>query len=852
MNSFSILFRWGGVSVGILAQLAALALPPVLQAGKAGIRPEDEMRHYLLRETEAAVTKWKQAYEQRTDLDAIRDHYARLREKLVASLGGFPERTPLNPRITGVLKRDGYRVEKVIFESQPRFYVTGDLFLPDPRRHPPPWPGVLVPCGHYIEGKAHGSYQAMGALLALNGMAGFVVDPIEEGERMQSLDANGDFRDWGSASHTDDGIQSMLLGQDLARYFIWDNMRAIDYLQSRHDIDPTRIGCTGNSGGGVQTEYLLALDDRIGAAAPSCSVKNNLTEVRENLSDGEHYFFNELNMGLDDPDYLLMRAPTPVKVLAATHDHFDICSVWETFRYVQRGFTRLGFSERAEILENDAGHNYNRTQREATARWMSRWLLHRDVVIKEPKLKLFSPEELDCTPEGQVMLLPGARSIHDLFRQEADRVARKRRESWARLDAAQRRAVVRRVVGCRSLADLPPSTWKATWTHPGDGYRVEGFRVTTADGALIIPALWYEPDHPTDEPGCVFLFERGFGVEAGPDGPMATLARSGRRALAIDVRGTGETEQRHQKLKVPEALTARDYLDLYTAYMLGKSYVGMQTEDVLTAVREMIRRTGRPVTDMVAVGRVGVPALHAAFIDPAAFRHVTIDGTLASWDEVVRANRFARQFMNAVHGVLLSYDLPDLAAGLGGKLTILHPASARGPLPGPIGAMSPERLRSIRPGLIGLRFDGAGFKEPEGIEFWDGKDTRFVGLRGSERWKGFLTLNLGGEVEFEVGSKSKLSVEAADRVSLKLDGRTVAIGTGTSHHSEGTATIMAHRRMLMEVDFDKPRQKTKRSDQTTTVFVHWRTPGGVWKVLPSSGLTHTLQQEIDAQTELKR
>ena len=140
----------------------------------------------------------------------------------------------------------------MVFESQPRFYVTADLYLPDRSCFQPPYPGVLIPCGHFNEAKAHDEYQSMGALLALNGMAALVFDPIEQGERLQSVDAEGRAQFLGTDAHTLDDIQEIPLGQSVARYFIWDGMRAIDYLQSRPEIDRERIGCTGSSGGGTR------------------------------------------------------------------------------------------------------------------------------------------------------------------------------------------------------------------------------------------------------------------------------------------------------------------------------------------------------------------------------------------------------------------------------------------------------------------------------------------------------------------------------------------------------------------------------------------------------------------------
>jgi cephalosporin-C deacetylase-like acetyl esterase len=234
------------------------------------VAPGDMMSHYLRRLAQQKFEDWKVQYEQRKTPEQIAEYQKRLREKFIEAIGGLPERTALNPQVTGIVSRDGYRVEKIIFESQPKHHVSALLFLPDAGKHKPPYPGVLVPCGHSTNGKAHDAYQTMGALLALNGMAGLVFDPIDQGERSQMPSQLP--RLAGTRAHTMLGIGSILLGRNTARFEIWDGMRAIDYLQSRPEVDPKRIGCTGNSGGGTQTSYLMSLDERIIAAAPSCYI----------------------------------------------------------------------------------------------------------------------------------------------------------------------------------------------------------------------------------------------------------------------------------------------------------------------------------------------------------------------------------------------------------------------------------------------------------------------------------------------------------------------------------------------------------------------------------------------------
>ncbi|MDP6044957.1 MAG: xylan esterase, partial [Phycisphaerae bacterium] len=215
-------------------------LPKTLDAGPPG----DMMKRHLLKQIQAACGTWRKRYEQLKSPKQIVEYQKRQKAFFEKQLGAWPKRTPLNAQVVGKIQRPGFTVEKIIFESQPKHYVTAAMFLPDPKKHKPPYPGVLVPCGHSALGKGCDLYQRAGALLALNGMAALVFDPIDQGERGQLLDSKGRPPFWGTKAHTMVGVGSTLLGRNTAWFEIWDGMRAIDYLQSRREVDPKRIGCT--------------------------------------------------------------------------------------------------------------------------------------------------------------------------------------------------------------------------------------------------------------------------------------------------------------------------------------------------------------------------------------------------------------------------------------------------------------------------------------------------------------------------------------------------------------------------------------------------------------------------------
>ena len=325
-----------------------------------------------------------------TTLEAVQARKRYVRDHIIRALGGLPERTPLNARVVGTLQRDGYRIEKIIFESQPKFFVTANLYLPATGQAP--YPGILYPLGHEAGAKANPVWQQMLATLARRGFVALAWDPIGQGERLQFYD-----EDWGDSKlrastteHTVLGTQCLLIGDDVARYTIWDGMRALDYLLSRKEVDPGRIGCTGNSGGGTHTAYLSALEDRIHVAAPSCYI-NSWRWLLKTIGpqDAEQNFPHWLRNGLDFPDFLHAFAPKPYLVLSAIRDFFAIDGARDTFSEAKRVYSAIGAGEKLDMVEADDGHGYTKPRREAAYNWFSRWL--KGMRIANLKLRLYPP-----------------------------------------------------------------------------------------------------------------------------------------------------------------------------------------------------------------------------------------------------------------------------------------------------------------------------------------------------------------------------------------------------------------------------------------------------------------------------
>ncbi|HEY3319129.1 MAG TPA: hypothetical protein VGP72_01475 [Planctomycetota bacterium] len=683
MRRYAVLALLGMLQSMAIAQEKAAPPEPVSEElRQAGIeKPSAMMNRYLLRQVEDAQKRWRENYEKRKTPEEIVAYQTHLRAKFVEAIGGFPERTPLNAKVTGSLQRDGFRVEKIIFESQPRHFVTGALFLPDLPVHKPPYPGVIVPCGHSNNGKAYDSYQRVCALAALNGVAAFIFDPIDQGERAQLLDAAGKPRLLSVPAHNMVGVGSILLGRNTARFEIWDGMRALDYLASRPDIDPKRLGCTGNSGGGTQTSYLMALDERIAAAAPACYICGLFGRLLKTngAQDAEQNIFGQLSFGMDHADYPMMRAPKPTLMCTATRDFFNIEDAKASFEAAHKLYSLLGAGDRMSRVEVNEEHGFTLGLREAAVGWMVRWLGGQQREVAEPRdLKVFSETELHCTPKGQVMLLDGARNVYDLNRDYSATLAAARKDLWSKTPREEMLQRVRPLAGIRRADELPQIKVHKGETIKRKEYRIEKLAFVPEKG-IALPALLFLPNGAA-KGATLCVHADGCQAVAGEGGIAEKLVEAGRAVLAIDLRGCGQTLQHPQKYFTP-ALHGPDGQDFYIAYLLGRSYVGMRTEDILWTARWLNEQTNWDKAcglELIAYGHSCIPALHAAALEPQIFQSTKLVRGLTSWSNVVDLGYQSTPLTSLVHGALTTYDLPELRTVLGGKLTIEEPLDALG------------------------------------------------------------------------------------------------------------------------------------------------------------------------------
>ena len=314
-----------------------------------------------LREFERARLETLASLRTKVDAEA---YVASCRVQIQASFGPFPDKTPLNPRITRVTERDAYRIENVIFESRPGFLVTANLYVPKGGRLPAP--GVVGSCGHSSNGKAAEAYQGFAQGLARMGYVVLIFDPIGQGERLQYV--GNDLKSKigvGVQEHLYAGNQQFLVGEFFGLWRAWDGIRALDYLLTRPEVDPTHVGITGNSGGGTMTTWLCGPDTRWTMAAPSCFV----TSFRRNLenelpADTEQCPPRVLALGLDHEDFIAAMAPRPVILLGKERDFFDVRGIEAAYQRLKRLYGLLGAEENISLFVGPTTHGYTQENRE--------------------------------------------------------------------------------------------------------------------------------------------------------------------------------------------------------------------------------------------------------------------------------------------------------------------------------------------------------------------------------------------------------------------------------------------------------------------------------------------------------
>jgi hypothetical protein len=573
-------------------------------------------------------------------------------------IGGLPgEKTPLHVRVTGTIPMDGYRIEKLVFESLPGIHVTALVYVPEGPAGKRP--AALLACGHSPVGKAHPGYQEIAVRLVRRGYVVLCWDPVGQGERSQFWDGSRGRSRYNlvCGEHAVLGNLATIAGTSLVRYMVWDGIRAVDYLLTRADVDHERIAITGTSGGGFQALYIGALDPRIAVILPSCfptalpmRMANRIFEDPD--SDPEQDPPGLVSEGIDHPGLLLLAYPRPLHVSAAVLDFFPIEGTRGTMREVAALYRRFGHGDRIALSEGYHKHQYSAENQAKAFGFLDR-VFGRSSRAGLGEAKTLPPEALWCTASGQVREDLGGRSLLEVIRDDAR----------TGLPAPRTIADLYRGAGYPGIRDWPVVPFAGTAPRDAIAWEAAGSdRVGTAivdryrlhhSGGLVIPLLHLRRDGVPR--GSAFL-RLGLEGKVRPGDWPEVVSRlgDGHEVVSFDPRGLGETRMRYKAASIDDPdLAPPDeesaYLSplsgvlanhVYNAQLLGRPYLLEMIEDVEIAVR--FARAQLDVRE-VAVEAHGdahllARAVAAALPDVALVRPAAAEPSF-SWKEAVETLR---------------------------------------------------------------------------------------------------------------------------------------------------------------------------------------------------------------------
>ncbi|HEY5914842.1 MAG TPA: acetylxylan esterase [Verrucomicrobiae bacterium] len=638
------------------AQVAERAVAPPLGALNRFPRMVQEYFVERLRRAELANIEAKARLQTKADCER---YVKGVRKAIHACFGPFPEKTPLNARITGVVERDAYRIEKIIFESRPGLLVTANLYLPKGRSLP--LPAVVGTCGHSDDGKANVAYQSFSQGLARLGYVVLIYDPIGQGERLQYVDAKLKSRiGAGVAEHLHLGNQEFLVGEFFGAWRAWDGIRALDYLLTRPEVDPRHVGVTGNSGGGTLTTWLCGLDSRWTMAAPGCFV----TTFRRNLenelpADTEQCPPRVLALGLNHEDFIAAMAPKPVILLTKERDYFDIRGAEAAYGRLRQLYRLLKAENNIALFTGPTTHGYSQENREAMYRWFNRITGISDART-EPNLVLESEQMLWCTPNGQVAEL-SSRTVYSFTREKSQALTRKRPNHSARGLA--------RAVGeaLRLPARQEPPDYRILRGLPSRKYPLPHATTYAVQTEPEVHALVYrlskEPHEARPPRGqskaVLYVSHRSSDVELREEPLIRELIAAQPEAVfyACDVRGIGESQ--------PDTCGENSFLKPYGSdffyaihsLMLDYPYIGQRTHDLL-CVLDWLKSNGHDQVHLAGRGWGALPATFAALLSEAVTQ-VTLKNALTSYAEIAESEQYKWPLAVFVPNVLAEFDLPD-------------------------------------------------------------------------------------------------------------------------------------------------------------------------------------------------
>jgi len=614
-----------------------------------------------------------------TSIDSFMEYKRTVRRLFLEAIGGLPEeKCPLKPESTGIIEREKYRVEKIIYQSLPDFYVTALLYLP--KGFSKPMPAVLFLCGHTREAKSSPIYQRTCIDLARNGFVVLAIDPPGQGEILQYWDSKTGESPvgWGTREHSYEGLQCTLTGSNIARYFIWNAMRGLDYLCMRSEVDPERLAATGNSGGGTQTAYMMLLEDRLRAAAPCCYITSRDAYIKTGQPhDAEQNIYGAIKNGINYDDFICLFAPRPALIGAAAYDFFCIEGTLQSYERAKMAYKLFKSEDKVSMVIGEHTHGLRDPLRRAVVRWFSKHLRGEDPRIQNDQIETEEPSLLNVTRSGQILGdKPHAKTIfhlnNDYLRSVKPSRSRIEDEDSLRLYVSSLREKLSRLLAFnpKRMKILPRIIEKGEV----DDLTYEKIFFFSEPGIVLTSIMLYDPSLEGEAPTVLMLLEDGTNGAAGEEEKIKDFTAKGYRVFILDVRGIGGVRTRAINSRMFNTFHGTFFKICFDSFMLGTSLLAMRVYDVTRGVDYLNMRedVDRSEILLYAKRKMAICGYLASAIDERISR-VHLEDMLVSYENLVATRLYDRLWDEeiVIHGFLRYFDLVDILPALHGREYLL-------------------------------------------------------------------------------------------------------------------------------------------------------------------------------------
>lgn len=614
----------------------------------------------VLRRREAAAAIGEARRRAVHDAATLQAYQAEVRQLFLDCIGGLPDAPPAPlHRITGREDCGAYILEKLLLAPRSGTWASANVYVPAHAQVK--CPAVLVTVGHDDRGKADPEYQYLAQLLVHAGFVVLVLDPPGQGERFEHYEAGMDFQPMQGCSGEHDLLdwKAKLLGQSLARYFLQDGLCALDYLAAREDVDASRIGLTGHSGGGTQVSLLMmAAGERFACAAPCAYFTDARAMMEHGIDpDDEMLWPGSLSAGLDYIDFAAGIAPRPLLLLTNQHDFFPREGTLRTLGQARELWQAVGSETLPEIATATSQHAYPHSLAQAAAAFFLRCLTDQAAPLPDFPFQPREPHALQCTPQGQLLRYdPHMRTIHDEL---VDALAPLRAMRQALSADALHDALVR-CLHVDTLDEHPEPRvfaegicgqmqYRCLLWRPQDGYWNSG----------VLLRDFRQGDKPL--PTVIALWPEGNTRLTEHSAWLHRCLRKGWQVLVMDVAASGAL--------LPARLGSTDmYAGWSTMYnlnayliQLDDSLFALRTRQVVAALR-MLRAFPEADASQLLLYAEKEFSRYAALAALLTDTPVHMDGDCQPYEEIVRERYHDQTWTHAwvLPGALQLFDIPEL------------------------------------------------------------------------------------------------------------------------------------------------------------------------------------------------